>query len=115
MMPSHISVCWARRSRGLRNSGTALAIASTPVSAEQPDANAFRISSTPTVSVTLGSSCTGGTAGWDRISPEMMTTAMAAMNATVGTMNSRADSATPHRLAAVISASAPRHSQTRAP
>ena len=40
--------------RGLRNCGTELAIASTPVSAEQPDANAFRISSRPTVSVDRG-------------------------------------------------------------
>ena len=44
-----------------------------------------------------------------------MTTAIAAMNATVGAMNRRADSATPHRLAAVIRASAARHSQTRPP
>ncbi len=33
-----------------------------------------------------------------------MTAKIATMNRTVGTMNSRADSATPHRLAAVISA-----------
>ncbi len=37
------------------------------------------------------------------------------MNATVGTMNTRADSATPHRLTPVISASTPRQSQTLAP
>ena len=115
MMPSHISVCWARRTRGLRNSGTALAIASTPVSAEQPDANAFRISSTPTASVALGRLCAGATTGWDRISPPMMTTAIDTMKGTVGRMNSRAESATPQKFAAVIRASAPRHSQTRAP
>ena len=44
-----------------------------------------------------------------------MTTAMARMNTSVGTMNSRADSATPHMLAAVITASTPRQSQTRSP
>ena len=49
--PSQTSVCWARRARGLRNSGTALAIASTPVSAEQPEANALSTSRTPTASV----------------------------------------------------------------
>ena len=48
-MPSHISVCCARRTRGCRNDGTAFAIASTPVSAEQPDANARSSSSRPTV------------------------------------------------------------------
>jgi hypothetical protein len=50
-MPSRTSVCWARRARGVRNSGTAFAIASTPVSAEQPEANAFSTSRMPTTSV----------------------------------------------------------------
>ncbi len=114
MMPSHISVCWARRTRGLRKLGTELAIASTPVSAEQPDANAFRISSTPTVWVAAATLWTGGTTGWERIRPTMMTAAMATMNATVGAMNSRAESATPQRFAPVMKARAARHSQTRA-
>ena len=92
-----------------------MAIASTPVSAEQPDANAFRISITPTASAVAGRLCAGATAGWDRTSPPMMTAAIATMNRMVGTMKRRADSATPHRFAAVIRASAPRHSQTRAP
>ena len=47
-MPSQTSVRWARRARGVRNSGTAFAIASTPVSAEQPEANAFSTSRMPT-------------------------------------------------------------------
>jgi hypothetical protein len=50
-IPSHISVCCARRARGCLNSGTALAIASTPVSAEQPEANAFSSSKMPMASV----------------------------------------------------------------
>jgi len=50
-MPSHTSVRWARRALGWRNSGTALAIASTPVSAEQPEANALSTSKMPTASV----------------------------------------------------------------
>jgi hypothetical protein len=50
-MPSQTSVCCARRALGWRNSGTALAIASTPVSAEQPEANAFSMSRTPIASV----------------------------------------------------------------
>ena len=40
---------------------------------------------------------------------------MARMNSSVGTMNTRADSATPIRLTPVISASTARHSHTRAP
>ena len=46
-MPSQTSVAWARRALGWRNSGTALAIASTPVSAEQPEANAVPEFRTP--------------------------------------------------------------------
>ena len=54
MIPSIISVCWARRARGCLNSGTAFAIASTPVRAEQPDANALSSSRMPTDSATAG-------------------------------------------------------------
>ena len=60
MMPSIISVCWARRARGCLNSGTAFAIASTPVSAEQPEANALSSSRMPTVSVACGRWPAGG-------------------------------------------------------
>ena len=45
----------------------------------------------------------------------MITAKIETMNASVGTMKSRADSATPHRLAPVISASTARQSHTRAP
>ena len=38
---------------GLANAGTPLAIASTPVTAEQPDANAFSNSTIPSASVAL--------------------------------------------------------------
>lgn len=40
---------------------------------------------------------------------------MAAMNRIVGTMKTRADSATPRRFTTVMRVSAARHSQTRAP
>jgi hypothetical protein len=90
-----------------------LAIASTPVSAEHPDANARSSSSAPTVSAAAGKWWSTATAGCDRSSPPMITAAIAAMNATVGAMNSRADSATPHRLAAVIAASTSRQISTR--
>ena len=108
-------MCCARFARGLRNCGTELAIASTPVSAEHPDANAFKISSTPTVSVTDGIACDSATSGCDRTRPPMITTAIAAMNASVGTMKMRADSTTPHMFDAVIRASTSRQSHTRAP
>jgi hypothetical protein len=92
-----------------------LAIASTPVSAEQPDANDLSISSAPTVSVTFGSWCESATAGWLRTRPATITRNMAAMNPSVGTMKTRADSAIPHRFTPVISASTARQSHTRAP
>src|ERR1035441_7556357 len=62
-MPSQTSVCCARRALGWRNSGTAFAIASTPVSAEQPEANALSTSKMPTASAEgprRRSSATGG-------------------------------------------------------
>ena len=93
-------MCWARRDPRLRNSGTALAIASTPVSAEQPEANALSSSRMPTASV-AGRQVVRGRDG--RVRPEQAADdhgAMATMNSTVGTMNSRADSATPHMFAA---------------
>lgn len=40
--PNATSVCWARLTAGVRNWGTALAIASTPASEEHPSANALR-------------------------------------------------------------------------
>ncbi len=53
--PSNSSVCLARRTRGCLNSGTPLAIASTPVSALHPAENAFSSSST----LTASSACAG--------------------------------------------------------
>src|SRR6516162_5007896 len=94
-MPSQTSVAWARRSRGWRNSGTALAMASTPVSAEQPEANARRMSRTPTASVAGARWWPSGTAGWVRTRPPRITAAMATMNSSVGTVKTLADSATP--------------------
>ncbi len=114
-MPSHISVFWARRTRGRRNAGTALAIASTPVRAEQPEANARSSSSTPTASAVCGKCEAGATTGWERIRPATMIAAIAAMKASVGTMNKRADSPTPQRFTAVMSTSTTRQIGTVAP
>ena len=115
MIPSHISVCCARRARGRRNEGTALAIASTPVSAAQPEAKARSRRSRPMVSVADGTWWDGATAGCDRIRPPMMTAKIATMKMTVGAMNSRAESAAPHRLAAVMRARMTRQISTRPP
>src|SRR6516225_9118821 len=104
------SDAWVRRALGWRNSGTALAIASTPVSAEQPEANARRISRAPTVSVAGPRWWPSGTAGWVRNRPPRITAAMATMNSSVGTVKTLADSETPHRFSPVIRASAARPS-----
>jgi len=114
-MPSQTSVCCARRALGLRNSGTALAIASTPVSAEQPEANALSTSRIPTASVEAPKWVSSGTAGCARNRPPRITATMATMNASVGTVKTLADSETPHRFRPVMMASVPRHSQTEAP
>jgi hypothetical protein len=114
-IPSQTSVAWARRAPGWRNSGTALAMASTPVSAEQPEANARRMRRSPTVSVAGPMWWSSGTAGWARSRPPRITAAMATMNSSVGTVKTLADSATPHRFSPVITASAARQSQTRPP
>ena len=50
--PSEISVRCAVRIRGWRNAGTPFEIASTPVTAEHPDANALSSSTMPSASVT---------------------------------------------------------------
>jgi hypothetical protein len=55
------------------------------------------------------------TEGLPRARPAMMTTPMQMTNAIVGTMKTRADSATPHRFRPVITASVARHSHILAP
>jgi hypothetical protein len=57
----------------MRKVGTALAMASTPVSAEQPEANARSNSSTPTVEVAEADGCVGAVAECARSSPMTMT------------------------------------------
>ena len=49
--PSEISVRWAVRTVGCLNAGTPFEIASTPVTAEHPAANALSSSRTPSASV----------------------------------------------------------------
>jgi hypothetical protein len=113
--PSATSVRCARLTRGLRKVGTAFAIASTPVSALQPEAKALSSSRTPTLAAACAAGCVGSVSGCERIRPTRMTAKIATMNTTVGTIITFADSATPYRLIAVISTSASTHSHTVAP
>ncbi len=98
------------------NSGTPLAIASTPVSALQPAENAFSTSSTLTASSALAgiserpgwAACSAS--GWIRPMPMMTSSPM--MNTRVGSRNPRAASASPRRLSSVIRARMPRQTGT---
>jgi hypothetical protein len=105
--PNATSVCWARLTMGVRNWGTALAIASTPVSEEQPAANSLRINTTPSASVArMGPRSAPITAsGCGRMNPTMMMAKILTTNTIVGPISTLADSAIPIRLMAVIRAS----------
>jgi len=91
-----------------------LAIASIPVSAEQPAAKAFRIRITPTASLTR-TGCVVPTiaAGCERTRPMTMTPKIAARKTTMGSMRTRALSAMPLRLTAVITIRPARHIASR--
>jgi hypothetical protein len=92
--PSSSSVRLARRTRGGLNSGTPLAIASTPVSALQPAENAFSNSSRPTGSIARagsnerlsGAACSAS--GWSR--PMARMASSPTMKTIVGSRNARA-------------------------
>jgi hypothetical protein len=106
--PSSSSVLLARRARGGLNSGTPLAIASTPVSALQPAENAFSSSSRPTGSTARagsnerlsGAACSAS--GWIRPMAKMASSPT--MKTIVGSRNARAASPRPRRLSRVITA-----------
>lgn len=117
--PSSSSVCFALTARGGRNSGTPLAMASTPVSDVSPAANALSTRTIPTASIACDgtSECPGcgcpRPSGW--ISPVAMTARSPTMNTSVGSRKARADSARPRRFSAVITARMPRQRGTVAP
>jgi hypothetical protein len=76
-----------------RKAGTSLALASTPVSALQPDTKAFSSSRIPTAAGALATTAGWALAsapGWDRASPVPITTQLPAMNTVVGSRNARA-------------------------
>jgi len=79
-----------------------LEMASTPVTAEHPDANAFRSNRTPTVSVAGNSIGVPMCAtGCDRSAPTRIVARMLTMNTTVGSISALADSAIPNMFTVV--------------
>jgi hypothetical protein len=89
-------------------------MASIPVSAEQPAAKAFRITIAPSASVMwIGCAVPTTAAGCGRSRPTTMTPKIADRNATIGSIRTRALSAMPHRLTAVIKTSPARHIASR--
>jgi hypothetical protein len=85
-------------------------MASTPVSALQPAANAIKMSSTPTAATAVGTAtwiCAPAT-GRERNNPATMTTEIPTMNTAVGNSTAGALVANPRRLSAVSTASPPR-------
>ncbi len=104
--PSEISVRCAVRTRGSRKAGTPLAIASTPVTAEQPEANAFSSRTIPSAVVGwIGPRFEPMRAtGWGWNAPTTIVARMLTMKTAVGAISSFADSAMPNMLTAVSSA-----------
>lgn len=89
-------------------------MASTPVSAAQPLANAFSSSSAPTACTTgpVAGDAWVSTTGSSRSSPTTMTVRIEPTKTTVGRMNARALCAMPRRFTAVTNANTTRHSCT---
>lgn len=111
--PSPASARRARAARGVRNEGVALAMASTPVSAAQPLANAASSNRMPTVcGVTTTSGAGSGASGSPRHSPTTISTTSAATNTSAGSANSFPPATTPRRLTVVTITSTTRHSGT---
>src|SRR5712691_5864728 len=107
MTPIHTSVVWAFFHSGLRKAGTPFEIASTPVTAAPPEANALRTTNTVTAATpgerppawTWGP--TGNGWRWPDITwyrPAAQVSARLVMNTYVGTAKSRPDSRTPSRF-----------------
>jgi hypothetical protein len=95
------------------NAGTPLEIASTPVSAVQPEANARSarmVSARPVSPIRSGRTCQcadSASGAWPSTAsprPTAIMTMMPAMNAYVGTANARPDSFTPRRFIAISTA-----------
>lgn len=80
-----------------------MAMASIPVRAEQSAEKAFRMRVTPSASLMRsGKAVLTTAAGWERIRPTTMPRKIAVRNAAIGSIRTRALSAIPHKLTAVI-------------
>ncbi len=119
MTPSSTSVRLARMVRGSRNSGTPLAMASTPVNALQPAEKAFRTRRNVTAfSPVVGScdwpSCVSfSPSGWMR--PMAMMASRPTMKSSVGRRKARAVSPRPRRFNTMMKSRIPRQRGTVAP
>ncbi|SIL91241.1 Uncharacterised protein [Mycobacteroides abscessus subsp. abscessus] len=93
----------ARVMAGFLNAGTPLAIASTPVREEQPAAKALRTRTIPSaLTGSTGPSSLPMTAtGVECVKPNTITARMQAMNSSVGSISTLADSLMPIRLITV--------------
>lgn len=109
------SVSPAFRDSGALNAGTPSAIASTPVSAVHPEANARSSRNSVIGWVTRWGITTAGTspAMNRRVAPQRISAAKQAMKPYVGRAKMRPDSRSPRRLATVITAIATTPSATR--
>ena len=113
MSPRSASVAAALRARGLRNAGTPLLMASTPVSATAPEANARATRNAPATPTRPCSNPAAGTTSYAALSasgrvPERYRTApttasspMMPMKQYTRTAKTRPDSRTPRRLNSV--------------
>ena len=101
-LPIHISVVLAFLHSGGRKAGTPFEMASTPVTAAPPDANAWSTTKSVTTPVPrlasagMGSGCSPPVS--DRNSPNPSNANIITMKKYVGTANIRPDSRTPRRL-----------------
>jgi hypothetical protein len=103
--PRAISVRWAVLTRGLRKAGTPLAIASTPVTAEQPAAKALSSSTIPSAWVPGARLLPMIASLWEWTSPITIVVRTLTMKIAAGNSSSLADSAIPNMLTAVRIAS----------
>ena len=121
-MPMSTSVAWALRTFGLRNAGTPLATASTPVRAEQPlenarstrRMNAAWVSDWPCTAYSA-LEATGGSPSAVCPSPTTIMNATDPMKMYVGSAKTRDASRTPRRFTMTMTITKPTASSTRPP
>jgi len=102
-IPSEISVRCPVRLRGSRKAGTPLAVASTPVAAEQPVANALSRRMIPIASLAWKGARVRPMCAWvwELTSPITITATVLTTNRSAGAISRRSDSVIPNMLTAV--------------